>query len=132
MGVTEECADTEYKVLPDFEEEGLDESFRKSTRISSSNDEKLSAELKSSVLQTSTKIEQQANPEVAKVLEELGLRLVEDDYVKWRPDASAHPRNWTSSRKAFDTGLVLLLDLLTWVTQSRPLWLNAKFPQDRR
>jgi hypothetical protein len=131
MGATEECTDTECKVLPDFEE-GLDESFRKSTRNSSSNDEKLSANLKSSILQTSIEIEQQANPEVAKVLEELGLKLVEDGYVKWRPDASAHPRNWTSSRKAFDTGLVLLLDLFTWVTQSRPQWLNAKFPQDRR
>jgi hypothetical protein len=74
--------------------------------------------LKSSILQTSIEIKQQANPEVAKVLEELGLKLVEDGYVKWRPDASAHPRNWTSSRKAFDTGLVLLLDLFTWVTQS--------------
>ena len=80
MGATEECTDTECKVLPDFEE-GLDESFRKSTR-NSSNDEKLSANLKSSILQTSTEIEQQANPEVAKVLEELGLRLVEDGYVK--------------------------------------------------
>jgi hypothetical protein len=131
MGVTEECTDTECKVLPHLEE-GLDESLRNSTRNSSSNDEKLSADLKSPILQNSTEIEQQVNPEVAKVLEELGLRLVEDGYVKWRPDASAHPRNWTTSRKAFDTGLVLLLDLFTWVTQSRPQWLNAEFPQDRR
>lgn len=47
------------------------------------------------------------------VFEELGLRVVEDGYVKWREDAPMHPRNWSAPRKAFDISLVLLLDLFT-------------------
>jgi hypothetical protein len=47
------------------------------------------------------------------VLDELGLRLVEDGFVKWKTDSSAHPRNWSTSRKIFDTMLIFLLDLFT-------------------
>ncbi|KUJ08940.1 MFS multidrug transporter [Mollisia scopiformis] len=50
------------------------------------------------------------------ILERLGLRVVEDGYVKWREDASLHPRNWSTSRKAFDILLVLMLDLFTLVS----------------
>jgi hypothetical protein len=46
-------------------------------------------------------------------LQELGLSLEDNGYVKWRTDCTAHPRNWSASRKAFDTGLILLLDLFT-------------------
>ncbi|RDL32997.1 uncharacterized protein BP5553_08436 [Venustampulla echinocandica] len=46
-------------------------------------------------------------------MEELGLRLEEDGYVKWRSDAPAHPRNWGAKRKMFDTMLILILDLFT-------------------
>lgn len=47
------------------------------------------------------------------LLESLGLRVVEDGFVKWREDSGFHPRNWSTSRKAFDISLVLLLDLFT-------------------
>lgn len=47
------------------------------------------------------------------ILENLGLKIVGNDYVKWRDDASFHPRNWSSSRKTYDASLVLLLDLFT-------------------
>jgi hypothetical protein len=43
----------------------------------------------------------------------LGLKFVNGDQVKWRSDAKAHPRNWSWKRKAFDTTLVLVLDLFT-------------------
>lgn len=49
----------------------------------------------------------------AQVFKQLGLRIVENGYVKWRDDALMHPRNWSVSRKAFDITLVLLLDLFT-------------------
>ncbi|KAG4430937.1 hypothetical protein IFR05_013575 [Cadophora sp. M221] len=44
---------------------------------------------------------------------QLGLRLVEDGFVRWKPDATAHPRNWGLWRKSFDSGVVLMLDLFT-------------------
>lgn len=120
----------ECEILPDIEKEELGSTFRKSIRHSTSEVEKLAPYLGIVILENTAELNQPTNPAVAKVLEELGLRLVEDDYVKWRTDASAHPRNWTATRKTFDTGLVLLLDLFTWV-QSLRLWLNTKPPQDR-
>jgi len=56
------------------------------------------------------------NNEHAQLLEQLGLRFGDDGYVKWRFDCEAHPRNWTLSRKAFDTTLILMLDLFTYVS----------------
>jgi hypothetical protein len=49
------------------------------------------------------------------ILDELGLRLEDDDHVKWKTDATAHPRNWSATRKSFNLGLVILLDLFTFV-----------------
>jgi len=51
--------------------------------------------------------------EALKCIDELGLRLVGDGYVKWKSDAEAHPRNWSVTRKCFDTGLIVMLDLFT-------------------
>lgn len=53
------------------------------------------------------------NPKVLSCIDKLELRMAEDGYLKWKPDASGHPRNWSASRKVFDTSLVLLLDLFT-------------------
>jgi len=116
MGVVKECTVNEFEVLPnfDFEKEARG-SPQTSTRPSSSNDEKSSVDGEKKSFPNSTQVVQLVDLAVTEVLEELGLRLVEDDYVKWRPDASAHPRNWTATRKFFDTGLVLLLDLFTCV-----------------
>jgi hypothetical protein len=55
---------------------------------------------------------------VATALNSLGLRLEGFDHVKWRRDAAVHPRNWSTARKTFDTSLILLLDLFTWVLRS--------------
>lgn len=125
----EPYTDTDCEVLPDFEKEGLDSNDQKSIRNSSLNDEYLSADGKTAILESFVEVNQQATPEVTKVLEELGLRLVEDGFVKWRTDASAHPRNWSASRKAFDTGLVLMLDLFTTAvsTAGPPVAEVAKF-----
>ncbi|KAH6717509.1 MFS multidrug transporter [Leptodontidium sp. MPI-SDFR-AT-0119] len=46
-------------------------------------------------------------------IDELGLRLVEDGFVRWKLDATGHPRNWGLWRKAFDSGVILMLDLFT-------------------
>ena len=59
--------------------------------------------------------------EYTEALEQLGLRLEDDGYVKWRTDCVAHPRNWGGSRKAFDTGLILMLDLFTYLPSPRLL-----------
>jgi hypothetical protein len=48
-------------------------------------------------------------------LDDLGLRLEDSEYVKWRADATAHPRNWNAARKSFNLGSVILLDLFTLV-----------------
>ncbi|RFU25011.1 hypothetical protein B7463_g11325, partial [Scytalidium lignicola] len=46
-------------------------------------------------------------------LEELGLRLEDGGRVRWKQDAAAHPRNWSTYRKCYDLGLIFLLDLFT-------------------
>ena len=109
------CADT----LPDIEKEHLDGTFLQPTRQSTKEHEKSSPYVRKIVFDSAAKFSCQVNPYAAKVLEDLGLRLVEDDFIKWRTDASAHPRNWTAARKTFDTGIVILLDLFTWVINIR-------------
>lgn len=54
--------------------------------------------------------------DTADCMDELGLRLDDDGYIKWRIDSPDHPRNWSVSRKAFDTTLIFMLDLFTYVT----------------
>jgi hypothetical protein len=46
-------------------------------------------------------------------LKKFGLRLESDGCLNWQIDASAHPRNWSVSRRAFDTSVLLALDLYT-------------------
>jgi hypothetical protein len=60
-----------------------------------------------------TKIQERPSVETLILIDQLELRLLEDGYLKWKPDASSHPRNWNVGRKSFDTILVLLLDLFT-------------------
>lgn len=131
MGASQNYIDHDCYILPDIEKEGLDGSFQKPNQVTTSEDEKLPAALNSTISEGAAENKQHADPAVAEILEDLGLMLAVDDYVKWRTDASAHPRNWTSTRKAFDTGLVLLLDLFTWVNKSQLLSFNAKFRQNR-
>jgi hypothetical protein len=109
MGYLQICTDA----LPDIEKEMVDGTSLQSTRKSTEEHEKCSPCVKTKTFDRYACLGQQVNPDTAKVLEDLELRLVEDDFVKWRTDASTHPRNWTAARKIFDTGLVLLLDLFT-------------------
>ncbi|KAL2066765.1 hypothetical protein VTL71DRAFT_2837 [Oculimacula yallundae] len=53
------------------------------------------------------------SPVLLSTLDQLGLRLENDGFVKWKSDARAHPRNWPLWRKSFDSGVVLMLDLFT-------------------
>jgi hypothetical protein len=46
-------------------------------------------------------------------LESLGLELTEDGHIRWDKKNPAHPRNWTTWRKAYNTGVVLFLELVT-------------------
>lgn len=56
------------------------------------------------------------NSEQYAAMDRLGLRLADDGFVKWKADASTHPRNWSVGRKTFDTGLIFVFDLFTYVT----------------
>jgi hypothetical protein len=56
---------------------------------------------------------EQLNYQSNELLDGLGLRIAEDGYVKWKPNASSHPRNWSAGRKTFDTVLILSFDLFT-------------------
>jgi hypothetical protein len=42
-----------------------------------------------------------------------GLELTEDGHVRWDKKNPAHPRNWTAWRKAYNTIVVLFLELIT-------------------
>lgn len=55
----------------------------------------------------------EADLELEEILKNLGLRLDNDGCLNWRMDASTHPRNWSVSRRAFDTSILLALDLYT-------------------
>ena len=41
-------------------------------------------------------------------------------FVKWGKGNKNHPRNWSTTRKVFDIGLIFLLDLFVYVTTPRP------------
>ena len=108
----------ECEILPNVENNHYSSTSQGSIENSSSSDEKLFKDCDVLDLGNTLHYEQQTSPAAREVLDELELRLVDDDYVKWRTNASAHPRNWTVARKTYDTGLVLLLDLFTWVTRT--------------
>lgn len=61
----------------------------------------------------STIVEVEVDPELEETLKKFGLRLESDGCLNWQMDASAHPRNWSVSRRAFDTSVLLALDLYT-------------------
>jgi len=51
--------------------------------------------------------------ELEETLKKFGLILESDGCLNWRMDASMHPRNWSVSRRTFDTSVLLALDLYT-------------------
>lgn len=46
-------------------------------------------------------------------LESHGLELTEDSFIRWNKRNPAHPRNWTAGTKAYNTGVILFLELTT-------------------
>jgi hypothetical protein len=42
-----------------------------------------------------------------------GLERRDDGLVYWRPDSKSHPRNWPTTRKAFDTTIIILFEFYT-------------------
>jgi len=117
-GGLEDAEVKECEIIPHIERENSSSTSEASLEKSTSSDEKLSKDWDVVNLANASRLEQQTSPAVREILDELELRLVEDGYVKWKISALAHPRNWSAARKTYDTGLVLLLDLFTWVAQS--------------
>ena len=44
------------------------------------------------------------------LLTHAGLKVGNEGYVQWTMHNSAHPRNWSRKRKAYDFGLILFLE----------------------
>lgn len=42
-----------------------------------------------------------------------GLRMTENGAIKWKNGNINHPRNWPWHRKAYDTAVIIFLDLFT-------------------
>ncbi|KAL5052175.1 hypothetical protein BDW71DRAFT_193582 [Aspergillus fruticulosus] len=52
-------------------------------------------------------------------LKELGLELTPDgQYVRWANTNPKHPRNWPTTRKAYDIGLIIFLEFYTLTSQA--------------
>ncbi|KAL4916059.1 major facilitator superfamily domain-containing protein [Aspergillus aurantiobrunneus] len=64
-----------------------------------------------------TDCDQKRNAEVLRiVLEVHGLELTPDrQYVRWVSTNPNHPRNWNTARKAYDIGLIIILEFYTTV-----------------
>lgn len=66
-----------------------------------------------STITKSTLVKVEVDLELEETLKKFGLRLEHDGCLNWRMDASVHPRNWSVSRRVFDTSILLTLDLYT-------------------
>ncbi|OAQ74123.1 hypothetical protein VFPPC_15419 [Pochonia chlamydosporia 170] len=47
------------------------------------------------------------------LLAQYGVERRSDGFIYWRRDSSHHPRNWSSTRKLFDTSVIVLLEFYT-------------------
>lgn len=56
---------------------------------------------------------QPAATDFSQQLSEHGLILGVDGYVRWEHRNPSHPRNWKTSRKVYDTGVILFLEFIT-------------------
>lgn len=55
------------------------------------------------------------------LLDTHGLEFTPDGQrIRWSVANKKHPRNWPTSRKIYDTGLVIFLDLFTYTSPSAP------------
>ena len=51
--------------------------------------------------------------EIRMTLDARGLELSDDGHIHWSKRNPAHPRNWKPGRKAYNTGVILFLELIT-------------------
>ncbi|KAE8349339.1 subtilisin-like protein [Aspergillus coremiiformis] len=52
-------------------------------------------------------------------LRQFGLQIAADGvHIRWAKGNQRHPRNWSIVRKAYDTSLIIFLELFTYITQS--------------
>ncbi|KAI1854654.1 hypothetical protein JX265_007478 [Neoarthrinium moseri] len=59
-----------------------------------------------------------ASPRLS-ILDEQGLELTPDgQHVRWSRANQRHPRNWSKARKAYDTGLIIWVDVYTTAVNS--------------
>lgn len=49
------------------------------------------------------------------LLDEHGLELGSDSYLRWQVDSKQHPRNWNWKRKCFDIGFVMFVEMFQYV-----------------
>lgn len=58
--------------------------------------------------------------DVQPFLDACGLEYTPDrQFIRWSFSNKKHPRNWPASRKIYDTGLIIFLDLFTYVIRMR-------------
>lgn len=59
---------------------------------------------------------------IQSLLDTRGLEFTADrQRIRWSVANKKHPRNWPTSRKIYDTGLVIFLDLFTYSPTSPAL-----------
>ncbi|KAI9699244.1 MAG: hypothetical protein M1820_007216 [Bogoriella megaspora] len=56
-----------------------------------------------------------STPSLEDKLAEHGIQRDASNNVTWRRDSKDHPRNWSTSRKLYDTSVIILLELYTTV-----------------
>lgn len=56
------------------------------------------------------------SPALDEVLEEHGLKLGSDKYLRWHLHSHHHPRNWHWVRKCYDVGLIMFLEMTMLVS----------------
>lgn len=47
------------------------------------------------------------------LLTQYGVERKSDGFIYWKSDSSDHPRRWSSSRKLFDTSIIIILEFYT-------------------
>ena len=59
-------------------------------------------------------------PDLSHKLENHGLVLSPDGYVRWNNKNPDHPRNWSTGRKTYDTAVIIFLEFITYVAAFKP------------
>ncbi|KAF2827267.1 putative polyamine transporter [Ophiobolus disseminans] len=53
--------------------------------------------------------------QMSSAIDEAGLRRTASNHVEWKKDHEQYPRNWSSRRKFYDTGIIVFLEFYTTV-----------------